>query len=70
VVEQVVVQDANQGTVRKSDLERVFKLGGKGKLEASAPSLWNQVVGSERAAPSPAAPSPAAPSPPPPATSK
>ncbi|HEY6081446.1 MAG TPA: hypothetical protein VIW29_21675 [Polyangiaceae bacterium] len=65
VVEQVVVQDANQGTVRKSDLERVFKLGGKGKLEASAPSLWNQVVGSERPAPSPAAPSP-----PPPATSK
>jgi hypothetical protein len=63
VVEQVLVQDANQGTVRKSDLERVFKLGTGGKLEASAPSLWNQVVGSEKLAPPPVAP------PPPPAPS-
>ncbi|HYQ17260.1 MAG TPA: hypothetical protein VEQ58_15915, partial [Polyangiaceae bacterium] len=43
VVEQVLVQDPNQGTVRKSDLERVFKLSSGGKLEASAPSLWTQV---------------------------
>ena len=61
VVEQVLVQDANQGTVRKSDLERVFKLSTDGKLEASAPSLWNQVVGSEKLAPP--APAPVAPTP-------
>ncbi len=66
VVEQVLVQDANQGTVRKSDLERVFKLGSDGKLEASAPSLWNQVVGSEKAAPT----SPVSPTPAPPASAK
>jgi hypothetical protein len=45
VVEQVVVQDQNQGTVRKSDLERVFRLSPNGKLEASSPSLWAQVAG-------------------------
>ncbi len=45
VVEQVVVQDANQGTVRKSDLERVFQLAASGQLQPSAPSLWQQVVG-------------------------
>ncbi len=52
VVEQVLVQDANQGTVRKSDLERVFKLAPGGELQPSAPSLWHQVAG-EHTQPSP-----------------
>jgi hypothetical protein len=59
VVEQVVVLDPNQGTVRKSDLERVFKLAPGGQLEASAPSLWAQVAGDSNASPSSAAPAPA-----------
>lgn len=59
VVEQVLVQDPNQGTVRKSDLERVFKLAPSGQLEASAPSLWTQVAGDSHAPPSSAAPAPA-----------
>ena len=59
VVEQVLVQDPNQGTVRKSDLERVFKLAPNGQLEASAPSLWTQVAGETNAPPSSAAPAPA-----------
>jgi hypothetical protein len=62
VVEQVLVQDANQGTVRKSDLERVFKLTRDGKLEASGPSLWAQVAGDAAA--------PAAPTPPPAASAQ
>jgi hypothetical protein len=59
VVEQVLVQDANQGTVRKSDLERVYKLEAGGKLESGVPSLWQQVVGVEKTAnpPPPAPPS-------------
>lgn len=52
VVEQVVVQDPNQGTVRKSDLERVFKLAQNGKLEPNVPSLWTQVAGDSSAPPS------------------
>lgn len=59
VVEQVVVQDPNQGTVRKSDLERVFKLAPNGQLEASAPSLWTQIAGDSNAPPSSAPPAPA-----------
>lgn len=57
VVEQVLVQDPNQGTVRKSDLERVFKLTSSGELSANVPSLWTQVAGDA---------APAAPPPPPP----
>jgi hypothetical protein len=56
VVEQVLVQDPNQGTVRKSDLERVFKLGAGGTLEASAPSLWTQVAGDTSSGPPSSAP--------------
>jgi len=56
VVEQVLVQDPNQGTVRKSDLERVFKLSPSGQLEASGPSLWTQVAGDAHAPPTSAAP--------------
>lgn len=52
VVEQVLVQDPNQGTVRKSDLERVFRLTPGGQLEASGPSLWAQVAGDVNAPPS------------------
>jgi hypothetical protein len=59
VVEQVVVQDPNQGTVRKSDLERVFKLAPGGQLESSAPSLWTQVAGETNAAPTSIPPAPA-----------
>ena len=72
VVEQVLVQDPNQGTVRKSDLERVFKLTSGGKLEASGPSLWAQVAGDVNAppvsAPPSSAPSPSEPKPTPPKT--
>ncbi|MDF3071805.1 MAG: uncharacterized protein K0R38_7406 [Polyangiaceae bacterium] len=62
VVEQVLVQDANQGTVRKSDLERVFKLSPSGELSSNAPSLWAQVVGDQGAPPAP--PVESAPAPP------
>lgn len=40
VVEQLVVQDQNQSVIRKSDLERSFRLKADGSLEPSAPSLW------------------------------
>jgi hypothetical protein len=65
VVEQVLVQDPNQGTVRKSDLERVFKLSPGGQLESSAPSLWTQVAGESNAPPTsmPAPPPPIDPKP-------
>jgi hypothetical protein len=43
VVEQVIVEDPNQGMVRKSDLERVFKLGPDGSLQPNGPSLWSEV---------------------------
>ena len=59
VVEQVLVQDPNQGTVRKSDLERVFKLSPSGQLESNAPSLWTQVAGETNAQPNNAPPAPA-----------
>ena len=49
VVEQVVVQDANQGVIRKSDLERLFKLSPHGQLEADAASLWTQVAAEPQA---------------------
>jgi hypothetical protein len=62
VVEQVLVQDPNQGTVRKSDLERVFKLAPSGQLEPSGPSLWAQVAGNGNAAPT-SAPAPSTPAP-------
>jgi len=65
VVEQVLVQDPNQGTVRKSDLERVFKLSSGGLLESNVPSLWTQVAGETAvsAPPPPSAPAePKAPS--------
>lgn len=58
VVEQVLVQDPNQGTVRKSDLERVYNLTPSGQLESNAPSLWNQVVGESHAPPPPPPPPP------------
>jgi hypothetical protein len=60
VVEQVLVQDPNQGTVRKSDLERVYKLAPGGQLESNVPSLWTQVAGNVNAPPGSAAPAPAA----------
>jgi hypothetical protein len=69
VVEQVLVQDANQGTVRKSDLERVYQLGAGGELQTSVPSLWAQVVGTEKPASLPAPPSAPASEPKPPAAS-
>ena len=59
VVEQVLVQDANQGTVRKSDLERLFTLAPNGQLESRVPSLWTQVADETRAS-APPAPAPAA----------
>jgi hypothetical protein len=59
VVEQVLVQDPNQGTVRKSDLERLFTLAPNGRLESSVPSLWTQVADETRG--NPPATSPATP---------
>jgi hypothetical protein len=45
LVEQVVIRDATQTEVRKSDLERIFRLRDRGRLVPSGESLWNQVVG-------------------------
>ncbi len=53
LVEQVVVRDAGQNEIRKSDLERQFQVRDRGALVASADSLWNQVVGAAAPAPSP-----------------
>ena len=53
VVEQVVVSDSTQTALRKSNLERVFKLQPRGQLSANRESLWSQVTGEKRA---PAAP--------------
>lgn len=55
VVEQVLVQDPNQGTVRKSDMERIFKLAPNGELQSNAPSLWSEVAADRAATPVPAA---------------
>ncbi|MFO7178371.1 MAG: hypothetical protein DIU78_006705 [Pseudomonadota bacterium] len=43
VVEQVVVRDGMQNTIRKADLERVFTLRPDGTLVASAESLWAEI---------------------------
>jgi len=43
VTEQVVVRDSTQTAIRKSNLDRLFTLKGS-TLEASAGSLWDQVV--------------------------
>ena len=43
VTEQVVVRDSTQTAIRKSHLDRLFQLKGS-TLEASAGSLWDQVV--------------------------
>ncbi|MGC4088529.1 MAG: hypothetical protein QM756_11665 [Polyangiaceae bacterium] len=61
VQEQVVVRDGSQQVVRKSDLERVFQLGG-GRLTPTADSLWLQVAGDGNAPPVlPSTPPPASP---------
>jgi hypothetical protein len=60
VVEQVVVRDAAQTPIRKSNLERTFKLQDSSRLVASTPSLWEQVAASVTPA-APSAPAPAAP---------
>jgi hypothetical protein len=62
LVEQVVVRDATQNEVRKSDLERTFQLRDRGALVASADSLWTQVVAASAPPPppSPSATPPAA----------
>jgi hypothetical protein len=66
VVEQIVVRDAAQGEIRKSDLERSFTLTKQAQLVASSESLWSQVVGGGKpnaagAAAPPPTPPPAAP---------
>ncbi len=73
VVEQVIVQDQNQGTVRKADLERTFSLKPDGSLEANAPSLWAEIGGQPAApavAPPPVAPAALPPKRPVPATNR
>ena len=62
VVEQVVVRDAAQQELRKSEQERWFVRKQRAKLVASADSLWSQVAQ--------LSPSPAAPPPPPPPKSR
>jgi hypothetical protein len=69
VIEQVVVEDANQGTLRKSDLERVFSLAPDGSMKPNAPSLWSEVEAPAATSHAPAPP-PSATSPAPPSTSK
>jgi len=55
VVEQVVVRDSTQTTIRKSNLDRLFLLNGS-TLEASTGSLWDQVVLPSASPAPPAAP--------------
>lgn len=50
VNEQVVVRDSTQTVLRKSNLDRRFVLNG-GTLNASAGSLWDQVVTPQASAP-------------------
>lgn len=45
VVEQLVLRDENQGVIRKSDLERVFRIEPTGELSSPHPSLWQQGEG-------------------------
>lgn len=54
VMEQIVVRDESQGVIRKSDLERVFRLEPGGRLVPSADSLWSQVGGGNGPAENPA----------------
>ncbi|HTQ05824.1 MAG TPA: hypothetical protein VMI54_18305 [Polyangiaceae bacterium] len=58
VIEQVTVEDANQGMVRKSDLERVFSLTPEGALKPNAPSLWSEIEKPANAPPPPPPPPP------------
>jgi hypothetical protein len=58
LVEQVVIRDASQTEIRKSDLERTFQLRDRGRLVASSESLWNQVVGGPPPPPPPPPPLP------------
>jgi hypothetical protein len=71
VVEQIIVRDATQGEIRKSDLERTFTLR-RSTLTASSESLWSQVVGGGKPSgpTNPAPPAPGAPAPPPPPPSR
>ncbi len=59
VVEQLAVRDENQSVLRKSDMERVFKLSADGRLECKQQSLWD--VEGVNAAPSAAPTAPSAP---------
>jgi hypothetical protein len=59
VVEQLALRDENQSVLRKSDMERVFKLEADGRLECAQQSLWDV----ERVSAAPSAPPP--PEPPP-----
>lgn len=60
VMEQVIVRDEAQGVIRKSDLERVFRLQSDGRLVPDSESLWKQVAAE------PASNTPPPPPPPPP----
>jgi hypothetical protein len=50
VVEKIVVRDASQNEIRRSDLERIFVLR-KGELVSDTQSLWSQVVGEPSSSP-------------------
>jgi hypothetical protein len=66
VVEQIVVRDASQGEIRKSDLERTFSLSKRTAFVASTESLWAQVISGGKAAPAGGAVNPPPPPAPPP----
>jgi hypothetical protein len=67
LVEQIVVRDASQGEIRKSDLERTFSLSNRTAFVASTESLWGQVVSGGSGGKNAPAPGGAPPPPPPPA---
>jgi hypothetical protein len=58
IIEQVVLTDSSETTLRKSNIERLFKLEARSKLVANRPSLWEQAkAGVSEAPPASAEPS-------------
>ena len=53
IIEQVVMSDSTETALRKSNIERVFKLEPRGELVANRGSLWEQMIGGSGASPTP-----------------
>ncbi len=51
IIEQVVLTDSSETILRKSNIERVFKLEARNKLVANRPSLWDQARAAASEAP-------------------